>query len=112
MMPEQDDNAVVTYGVKELLAALREELSNGFVRLETALSGKADKADLAEIRGELKAHGEEIGRLKEKESEREAAAEAHTRILDRQTEWRRWAVPALLTAVMVIVMVLQLFGVT
>ena len=54
------DDATVHYTVKELLAGIQKEQTQGFVRIEVAMSGKADKADVARLETRLDAHGKAL----------------------------------------------------
>lgn len=59
MSPDPDD-ATVNFTVKELLGNLQKELVSGLARLEVAMSGKADKADVARMEARLDAHGKAL----------------------------------------------------
>lgn len=61
-MPPDIDDVVVNYTVKELLANLQRELVAGMARLETSMTGKADKADIARLELGLGAQAKEIQR--------------------------------------------------
>lgn len=93
MSAQDPDDAEVVYSVKELLSEmrrdwaegtkdLRKEQAEGFTRIETAMSGKADKADLVRMQGaferqfaehgrELESHQSDIDRLKDAHRTRE-----------------------------------------
>lgn len=70
---------VITYDVKDILADMRREQAAGFAELKGALSTKADKIDLAEIRGELKHHGERLDRLEDSNRGRDIVNQANVK---------------------------------
>lgn len=94
--PDPDD-AEVTYSVKELLSEmrrdwaegtkdLRKEQAEGFTRIETAMSGKADKADLVRMQSTFEHQFAEHGReLEAHQTDIEKLKDAHR---TRQQWWR------------------------
>lgn len=99
-MHEQDDEAEVTYSVKELLSALRDDQTRGFAAITAQLTGKADKTDVARMEGRLDDHARRIGSLEGDQKQRTA---------DRES--RRWLIPTVLSAIFTVVVVLQAFNV-
>lgn len=57
------DDAVVAYTVKELLARIEKNQTEGFARLDTSVASKADKADVARLETRLEQHTKDIGEL-------------------------------------------------
>ena len=101
MNPEQPPvilNPQVTYNIGDLLDRLGTRLDSGFASINTKLDSKADKSDLAAINARLDEHGREIGRLKDRQREDEAAALAVGNQRDRARDWRRWALEFLVSA--------------
>lgn len=86
---------VIEFGVKELLAELRKEVAAGFASTTAVMAGKADKVDLAEIRGELKGHNDRIASLEKERDERRVRRQAIT----ERRAWSHWAIPVALTLV-------------
>ena len=84
-------NPQVTYNIGDLLDRLGTRLDSGFASINTKLDNKADKSDLAAINARLDEHGREIGRLKDRQREDEAASMAVSAQRDRARDWRRWA---------------------
>lgn len=76
-MPEQDDDAVVSYSVKELLAGMRQDLSAGLAEIKEALGTKADKGDIAKLEGRLDGHETRIEGLESERDERRGSRGAH-----------------------------------
>lgn len=95
-MPDSDDMASITYSVKELLSDIRGSLG----RLEGKLDAKADRTEVAEL----------IRRV-DTESNRITAIETHIATKsdadERNTEWKRFVWPTLLSVVVVAVSVLS-----
>lgn len=89
----------VSYPISEIL----KQISDKIDKLFDALDGKADKAELASLAAKVQAHDERINTLLA--ANVAAATERHDRI-----EWRRWFVPVILSAAMVVVMALQVWG--
>lgn len=52
-MPEREEDAIVTYPVRDLLSKIDSNQTAGFARIETALSQKADRADVARVEAKL-----------------------------------------------------------
>lgn len=81
-----------------LLDRIGTRLDAGFARMEAKMDGKADKADLLRIEARLDEHGREIGKLKDRQREDEAAqgalAQRHTTVI----EWRKYVVATLAIA--------------
>lgn len=59
-MAEDHDDAEVRYTVRDLLDRIRADQSAGFARIETAMSGKADKADVARLEARLDQHARRL----------------------------------------------------
>lgn len=66
----------VSWDLAKYLDNLGSRLDSGVARIEAKLDTKADKADLAGINARLDEHGKEIGRLKDRQREDEAASAA------------------------------------
>ena len=98
----------VSWDVADLLDRMGTRLDQGFATLNAKLDSKADKGDLTEIttKLDLKAdktdltqiharldqHGQEIGHLKDRMREDEAAEAAVQKQRDAWRDWRRWAI--------------------
>lgn len=94
MAPTPANEPVVEYSVKDLLNDMRREQTVGFTRLDTKLDGKADRTDLAAVQAELASvkaeHGAEIGHIKDKLREDEAAHHALSAAKTTTVDKRRW----------------------
>lgn len=82
----------VSWDLAKYLDNLGSRLDAGVARIEAKLDTKADKADLAGINARLDEHGKEIGRLKDRQREDEAAqaavaASTKTLVDSRQRKW-------------------------
>lgn len=71
------DDATVTYSVRDLLDQIKTEQATGFTRLETAMTNKADAADVARLEANQTHHAEHL----EKVDERLDIVESHHRTL-------------------------------
>jgi hypothetical protein len=95
--PQARDNAVVTYSVADLLGAMKTDMTAGFASLHEAMKGKADKADLAEIKGQLEGHEKMISVLAQKQALDDRARVTEEQIRNNRLDWRKWGVPTLLS---------------
>jgi hypothetical protein len=82
----------VSWDLAKYLDNLGSRLDAGVARIEAKLDTKADKADLAGINARLDEHGKEIGRLKDRQREDEAAQAAvavstKSAVDSRQRKW-------------------------
>lgn len=97
MSASDPDDAEVTYSVKELLSEmrrdwaegtkdLRKEQAEGFTRIETSMSSKADKADLLRLEHSFDSRFTEHGRqLEAHQNDIETLKSAHR---SREQWWR------------------------
>lgn len=60
MAADQDDDAQVTYSVKDLLASIASQQAAGFAEIKTALLQKADKSDVQRLEGRLNEHARHL----------------------------------------------------
>lgn len=97
MPPSELEDAVVVYPIRDLLEKISKDQSTGFAELKVALATKADKSDLAEIRGELKSLDSRVDTL-----------ETEKTIRDRSASRWRWIAEVLGT----IGVILATYGVT
>lgn len=96
--PKMVINPQVVYDVGDLLDRLGTRLDTGFATLIEKLDNKADKSDLAAINARLDEHSKEIGQLKDRQREDEAAQRALLKVKSSTTNWRRWAIEAVISA--------------
>lgn len=106
-MSAEHDDLTVTYSVKDLLSALKSDVAAGFAKMEVALNGKADKADIAQINGRLDEHQKQIDELRKKQDKDDAAHAAAQEVRQSHTEWKRWAIPTALTVVWIVIALFQ-----
>ena len=71
-----DDPITLTSIIVDSLNRVEGKLDAGLARVEAKMESKADKSDLAEIRGELKGHANDIAALKEVNRVRDAENKA------------------------------------
>lgn len=101
------DEPVIEYGVKELIGNLRTEVASGFSRVEALMGSKADKADLAEIRGELHTHAARLVDLEKHRDDSSVEARVRRMASDRRDAWFKFAIPTGLTAVYTVLFLIQ-----
>lgn len=82
----------VAWDLAKYLDNLGSRMDSGIARIEAKLDQKADKADLAGINARLDEYGKEIGRLKDRQREDEAAqhavdSAAKVRVDSKQRKW-------------------------
>lgn len=82
----------VAWDLAKYLDNLGTRMDSGIARIEAKLDQKADKSDLAGINARLDEHGKEIGRLKDRQREDEAAqhavdSAAKIRVDSKQRRW-------------------------
>jgi hypothetical protein len=99
-------NPQVTYDVGDLLDKMGTRIDKGFAEVKTLLAGKADKSDLAAINARLDEHGREIGRLKDRQREDEAAQAAVSAAKTTNTDARQRRINIGLSAALVTVSLL------
>lgn len=109
MSPDNDD-AAVSYTVRELLDRIDRQQTQAFARIETSMATKADKADVAQLKVEMRIHGERLTRVDDRvtmleagEHDRRIKADVHVerdqRVLTvRQKAWAALSAIALLAA--------------
>lgn len=102
------DEPVIEYGVKELLSDIRKEIASGFSAITTSMDGKADKSDLAEIRGELRGHADRIVALERETEQRKAAAEAAAQVVRDHTDRDRFRTSTGLTWLWIVIALVSL----
>ena len=71
-----EDPVTLTSIIVDSLNRVEGKVDAGLSRIEATMEAKADKSDLAEIRGEIKSHGVELSALKESNRIRDAAHDA------------------------------------
>ncbi len=97
-----DEIAVTTIGlVSAQLSQLHGDMVRGLTEVRASLEGKADKTDLAEIRGELRGHHDRIASLEDSHRS-QVAAEATRSQLHAGRLSRRQALWASIVAVLTI----------
>jgi hypothetical protein len=99
MAPEQDDDAHVSYSVKELLAGIRTDLASGLSSITEQLRHKADKEDIAHLAGRVEAVEGRVSAL-ERTKERTTGMRS---LIREQVESRRWLIPTVLSAALVVI---------
>ena len=93
---QQDDNAVVSYSVKELL----QDIKGSVDKLHGRIDGKADHEQVEDAIRQI-AH--ERGRVDKLETLMQLEAGKQTAM----TEWRRYAIPTVLTVALLVVAIAQ-----
>ena len=92
--------------ILDSLNRVEGKLDSGLARVEAKMDSKADKVDLAEIRGELKSHGADIAALKEatriRSAENNAVVADAKDKQDRRTRRTTIALSVLGTAALVV----------
>lgn len=110
MTDDAKDTATVTYRVSDLLDQIKIAQAQGFARLETNLSMKADKSDLAGLAGRIDKHDEKIGGLEQWRRDSELVDEATTSVQLEHTakswNWKRRTVAVLASIGMIVATVL------
>jgi hypothetical protein len=103
-----DEDPVISYTVRDLIADLRSDLRAeintlraGLDRIEAKLDAKADRA-------ELRALTDRVTALETAETKRSGGTEVTTANDQARIEWRRWALPTVLAAAVVVIGVLQI----
>lgn len=105
-MPEQNDDATVSYSVRELLSGMRNDMATGLARIESALVGKADKSDIARLEGRLDGHEARLESLEAERDERRGTRRAHEKRDALAVSGKRWAVDAVLTLGIIVATIL------
>lgn len=90
MTDPDKDNIAVTYTVKELLASMQREQAAGFARIETSMSSKADKSDVARMEARLDAHGKALDEHRTHISELQIQAREEVRARQAAERTNRW----------------------
>ena len=93
-----DDDVTIEYTVKELLGSIQKAVDEGFAGVRASLDTKADKSQIEAITRRLDEHGQEIGKLKDRQREDEAATSALAGARARRVSGRQWLIGAGLTA--------------
>lgn len=106
-----DDSAYtsVSYSVKELF----EEIKTSLEKLDTKLNNKASRDELQVLASELQHEVNELntqlsthrGRIDKLEAAREMEEKANNAV----SEWKKWALPVVLSVVLVVLGVMQLY---
>lgn len=86
------DDPIIQYSVKELLSNLQTSVDSGFAATRASLETKADKSQVEAINRRLDDHGREIGKLKDRQREDEAATSALSTARQARGAWRQWAI--------------------
>ena len=100
-MAEGDEEARVSYSVKELITNVQKSVDSGFSRLEGKLDNKVDRSDLVIVHTRLDEHEADIRRLKESQTEDKAAERAVDKARDRTVSWRQWTIGTGIAALLV-----------
>lgn len=87
-VPDINDEAVVTYTVRELLANIDRAQTVGFTEMKAALANKVDKADLARIETELASHAQDIGALKTWKHDTQLTKNVHNDRNEASATWK------------------------
>ncbi len=101
---EQGSTVHVSYTVKELFEDIKRELET----LNLKLDNKADRVELLELSREVANIRTQFVTLQNMITEVEAVSMAHADSNKAKAEWRRWAIPTLLTVALLVIGVLQL----
>lgn len=91
------DDLTIQYSVRELLANLQRALDVGFTEIKASLANKADKADIVRLDHRIDEHGKDIGVLKDRMRDDEAATGALKSARRRSSDFR-WKIATGLTA--------------
>ncbi len=93
----QDDDAVVSYSVKELLSDIKGSIDRMYGKLDS----KADRSEVTELANQLSVERHRINKL-------ETGHQADRRVNETFTEWKRYVVPTLLAVALLVVALIQL----
>lgn len=113
---DEQNEPVVAYKVRELLVGLgrdigdlRREMTDKLDLLFSRLDGKADKADVAGLATKVEAVDQRLHHVEQAELARERDAEKETEAREQATQARRWLLPLVLSAAVLIVMAAGLY---
>lgn len=95
---ESNTNGRITYTTKEVVTRIEAKLDTLTLQLEQ----KASHADLEILAGR-------VGVLERAETQRQTKAEIFAQTRQSVTEWKRWAIPTVLTAAFTTVVLVQAF---
>lgn len=107
-MPQDDEEPnVVSYSVKELLAEIKTSID----KLDSKLGSKADREEVQTLAGQLQQEVQELNRQLNHERSRidnlVNADAVESTATARLIEWRRWAIPVVLSVAMIIISTIQ-----
>lgn len=94
-----------------LLSEMRREMRSDFDRVFQLLDTKADKSDLVELKGKVDLLDNRVQTVEQNQNgwmQQQAQAQ---QMAKSRTDFRQWAVPTVLSALIVLVYILQLFGI-
>lgn len=100
-----DDENVVSYTVKELLADIKSSVE----QLRGMLTTKADRADVEQLHRRIDATEGRIDHESERINGLEKSVDHHERSKAERGSWRTWAVPSIATLVLVAATLIQIF---
>ena len=101
---EQTSTVHVSYTVKELFEDIKRELES----LNDKLDNKADRVELLELAREVANIRTQFVSLQGMISDVETSSAVHVQTTNAEREWRRWAIPTLLTVALLVIGVVQL----
>jgi|SRR5579859_664779 len=99
-----DDEAQVTYTVKELLQGIKGSVD----QLNGKMDAKADKADMIQLAKVVDTHDDRITHVESRVTVVETQRETEAQVNDRHIKWWQWVVPTLIGIATIIIGVLGL----
>ena len=100
-MPEpvpEEVEPIIRFSVRDLLDRMSSDIAAGFARVEASLGAKADKADLAELHGEMRTVIGRVSALEKHRDDNEVALRVRELAQSKRDAWFKFAIPAGLTA--------------
>lgn len=102
-----DVDPIIRYSVRDLLDVMRSEVAAGFARVESSLVSKAEKADVAELHGEMRTIVGRVTALEKHKDDAEVALRVKELAQSKRDAWFRFAIPAGLTATYTVLALIQ-----
>lgn len=97
-----DDDAVVSYTVKELLRDIKGSVD----QLNGKMDAKADKADVIQLTKIVDTHDDRLGGVETRVTVLETQRDVNEKVDTQQVEWWKWLVPTLIALAVLIVSIL------
>ena len=100
-MPEpvpEEVEPIIRFSVRDLLDRMSSDIAAGFARVESSLVSKAEKADVAELHGEMRTIVGRVTALEKHKDDAEVAMRVKELAQSKRDAWFRFAIPAALTA--------------